>query len=169
MATEPRQQGVADRLGELERQVAELRERLSFLTKELQDFRSSAGRVERHYIYSPDPALFWGRFPPALPPQAEPEYPVPGWRHLVYRPHPRRHQLSVRGRNLTVRQLVGSIKANTLNPQEAAENYDLPVEAIEEALRYAEENRELLELEARQERQRLQDKGHDLGARTVPG
>src|SRR5947209_2096968 len=113
MATEQRRQADGDRVEELARQLDELRDSVRLLRQELKEARSTIA-VERHYLYTADPNLALGRSP-QLPPRAEPEYPVPGWRHLVYRPHPRRHQLSVRGRNLTVRQLVGSIKANKLN------------------------------------------------------
>jgi uncharacterized protein (DUF433 family) len=97
------------------------------------------------------------------------EGPVAGWKHLVRRHHPWRKQLYLKGRNLTVRQLVGSIKANKLSPQEASESFELPVEAIEEALRYAEENKPLLDYEAFRGRQLLQEKGYDLASETLPG
>ena len=48
---------------------------------------------------------------------------------------------------MTVRQLVGTVKANELSLEEAASDLDLPVEAIREALEYAEQNEELLRLE----------------------
>jgi uncharacterized protein (DUF433 family) len=75
------------------------------------------------------------------------EMPAPPWKHLVARQHPWRKQLYVKGRNLTVRQLVGTVKANRLSPAEAARDLDLPIAAIEEALAYAAENEELLKLE----------------------
>ena len=66
--------------------------------------------------------------------------------------HPWRRQLYLKGRNLTVRQLVGAMKANQFTEEQAAANYNLPVDAIREALTYAEENAELLDLEAAYER-----------------
>jgi uncharacterized protein (DUF433 family) len=74
------------------------------------------------------------------------------WHFLVRRHHPWRKQLYLKGRNLTARQLVGSIKANQFDEQTAAANYHLPVEAIREALDYVERNRELLENESEIER-----------------
>lgn len=75
-----------------------------------------------------------------------------GWRHLVVRPHPWRKQACLKGRNLTVGQLVASINANKFSEAEAAENYDVPVEAIEEALRYAKEHKDIIEQDADMER-----------------
>src|SRR5947209_3572697 len=69
--------------------------------------------------------------------QREPrETPVQEWRYLARRQHPWRKQLYVKGRNLTARQLVGGIRANGLDEEKAADNYDLPVEAVREALAY---------------------------------
>ena len=56
------------------------------------------------------------------------------------------------GGNLTARQPVGSILANQLDEEKAADNYQLPVEAIREAFAYVERNKELLETEAEIER-----------------
>ena len=81
------------------------------------------------------------------------EAPFDPWKYLVRRAHPWRKQLYVQGRNLTVRQLVGGIKANQFDEEKAAANYELPVEAIREALAYVEQNKELLETEAEIERQ----------------
>lgn len=97
------------------------------------------------------------------------EYAVPPWQHLVARPHPWRRQLHLKGRNLTVRQLLGTVKANKLSPEQAARDLDLPVEAVEEALRYAADNKQLLDDEAAHERVLLRQKGYGLGARAVPG
>src|SRR6266478_2472586 len=73
------------------------------------------------------------------------EAAVEPWQHLVRRQHPWRTQLYVKGRNMTARQLVGSMKANQLDEEAAAADFRLPVEAVREALAYVESNRELLE------------------------
>ena len=80
------------------------------------------------------------------------EAAVAPWQYLVRRQHPWRKQLYVKGRNMTARQLVGSMKANQLDEAAAAADYHLPVEAVREALAYVESNRELLETEAEIER-----------------
>jgi uncharacterized protein (DUF433 family) len=87
------------------------------------------------------------------------EIPVEPWQHLVSRRHAWRKQLYVKGRNLTARQLVGSIKANQLDEEKAAANFNLPSEAIREALRYVDQNKELLEEETQIERQMLNQGG----------
>jgi uncharacterized protein (DUF433 family) len=97
------------------------------------------------------------------------ELPVPPWRHLVARRHPWRRQLYLKGRNMTVRQLVGTIKANRLSPEEGAENLELPVEAITEALEYAARNQDLLAAEVEIERSLLAQRGYKLGPPTLPG
>src|SRR4051812_23459098 len=48
------------------------------------------------------------------------ETPAPPWKHLVVRKHPWRKQLFLKGLNMTVRQLVGGIKANGFTDEEAA-------------------------------------------------
>ncbi len=80
------------------------------------------------------------------------ETAVEPWRFLVRRQHPWRKQLYVKGRNLTARQLVGAIKSNQFNEENAAANFHLPIEAIREALAYVEKNSELLQTEAEIER-----------------
>ena len=97
------------------------------------------------------------------------ETPVEPWRHLVRRRHPWRTQLYVKGRNLTARQLVGGIKANRLDEEQAAANYELPVEAVREALGYVEANQELLAIEAEIERLMLKRGGAARGPRPVSG
>ena len=95
------------------------------------------------------------------------EAPVEPWQYLVRRRHPWRTQLYVKGRNLTVRQLVGSMKANQFDEAAAAADHRLPVEAVREALAYVERNRELLETEAEIERLMLQRGGVARGPQPV--
>src|SRR5438105_2086128 len=77
------------------------------------------------------------------------------WRHLLARPHPWRKQLWLRARKMTVGQLVATIEANRLTAEQAAANFDLPPEAVEEALAYYRENTSLIKGEAEAERQWL--------------
>src|SRR5437016_4150095 len=67
------------------------------------------------------------------------EAPIPPWKYLVRREHSWRQQLYIKGRNMTARQLVGGIRANQLNEAQAASNYQLPAEAVHEALAYVAE------------------------------
>ncbi len=90
------------------------------------------------------------------------EHSQEGYRHLVARDHSRRRQLYVQGRNLTVGQLVCSMRADQLLPEQAAERYALPLEAIQEALAYYQAHRELIDAEAEAEKRYLQEKGYSL-------
>lgn len=56
--------------------------------------------------------------------------------HLVARRHPWRKQLSIKGPNMTVGQLVATMRANQLCPEQASLDLELPLEAIREALVY---------------------------------
>jgi uncharacterized protein (DUF433 family) len=85
--------------------------------------------------------------------QREPrEAAVEPWHYLVRRQHQWRKQLYVKGRNMTARQLVGSMMANKLAAGQAAADYRLPIDAVQEAIAYAQHNKELLETEAEIER-----------------
>ena len=95
------------------------------------------------------------------------EAAVEPWQYLVRRQHPWRKQLYIKGRNLTARQLVGSMKANQLDEEAAAADNRLPVEAVREALAYVESNRELLETEAEIERLMLKRGGVAPGPQPV--
>jgi len=95
------------------------------------------------------------------------EAAVEPWQYLVRRQHPWRKQLYVKGRNMTARQLVGSLKANQLDEQAAAADNRVPVEAVREALAYVERNRELLETEAEIERLMLKRGGVARGPQPV--
>jgi uncharacterized protein (DUF433 family) len=90
------------------------------------------------------------------------------WRYLVARPHPWRRQLAIKGRNMTVGQLLSTLRANQLSPEQASQDLDLPLEAIHEALTYYSENRALIELEAAEERRRLTVRGHPLEPQPLP-
>jgi uncharacterized protein (DUF433 family) len=90
------------------------------------------------------------------------------WRYLVARPHPWRHQLAIKGRNLTVGQLVSTIRANRLSPEQASEDLGLPLEVIHEVMTYYAENRALIELEAAEERRRLSERGYLLEPQHLP-
>lgn len=95
------------------------------------------------------------------------EAAVQPWQYLVRRQHPWRQQLYVKGRNLTARQLVGSMKANQLDEAAAAADYRLPVESVREALAYVERNNELLEPEAEIERLMFKRGGVSRGPQPV--
>lgn len=89
------------------------------------------------------------------------------WKYLVTRPHPWRRQLYIKGRKLLVSTVWQDMIANKMSAEQAAENWDLPLAAIHEAINYCENNRELLKLEADEERYRLETKGISLEPTTA--
>jgi hypothetical protein len=95
------------------------------------------------------------------------EVSVEPWQYLVRRHHPWRKQLYVKGRNMTARQLVGSMKANQLDEVAAAADNRVSVETVHEALAYVESNRELLETEAEIERLMLKRGGVARGPQPI--
>jgi uncharacterized protein (DUF433 family) len=94
-----------------------------------------------------------------VPEEAPRELAAPGWSHLVLRRHPWKRQPFIRGRNMTVRQLVGTVRVNGWSDEEAAQDLGCPPEAIREAIRYAADNPELLAAEAEYERLCLSRRG----------
>ena len=90
-----------------------------------------------------------------------------GWQYLVARPHPWRKQLYVKGRRLRAFNVWMDMLTNEMTPKDAADNWDLPIEAIEEVIRYCESNRDLLNLEADEERRSLIARGVHLEPATT--
>lgn len=81
------------------------------------------------------------------------------WKYLVERPHPWRRQLYVKGRRLLASTVWQDMLANELSVEQTAENFSVPVDAVLEIIRYCETNQELLQMEADEERRRLEEKG----------
>lgn len=111
------------------------------------------------------PHLGTNSVPPAA--DAPRETPVPPWVHLVARRHPWRRQLYLKGRNLTARQLVGSLRANGHTEEEAARNHSLPVAAVLEAVAYVDANGPLIEFECALERYLVAEGGTARGPQPV--
>lgn len=80
--------------------------------------------------------------------------------YLVRRSHPWRRQLYLRGRNMTVGQLVAAMNANNSSPEQASIDLELPLVQIHEALAYYEANRDLVDTELREDKKRLTAKGY---------
>jgi uncharacterized protein (DUF433 family) len=85
-----------------------------------------------------------------------------GWEYLVARPHPWRRQLYVKGRKLRASTVWMDMQTNAMTPEEAVDDWDLPLAAIEEIIRYCESHRQLLAMEAEEERRRLLEEGIPL-------
>jgi uncharacterized protein (DUF433 family) len=85
-----------------------------------------------------------------------------GWRYLVERPHSWRRQLYVKGRRLTASTVWTDMIANDETEAEAADDWDLPLEAVQEIVRYCESNRDLIAAEAMEENTLLEAAGVTL-------
>jgi uncharacterized protein (DUF433 family) len=77
----------------------------------------------------------------------------------VSRPHPWRRQFYVKGRRLLASTVWQDMLVNELKSEEAADNFDLPSSAIDEIIRYCEANKDLIKMEAEEERYRLRERG----------
>lgn len=75
------------------------------------------------------------------------------WSFLVQRPHPWRRQLFIKGTRLAAATVWADVVANDQTVEQAAAEWDLPLDAVREAIRYCEQHRDLLAMEAREERQ----------------
>ncbi len=84
------------------------------------------------------------------------------WQYLEKRPHPWRQQLYFKGRRLKAFDVWMDMMVNEETPEEAADNWDLPLAAVLEAIEYCQTHQELLRREASSERRRLEEKGISL-------
>jgi len=90
---------------------------------------------------------------------------MPKWLYLVAPAHPWKKQLFVKGRKLPAAAVSTGMLANNLSVQEAAENWELPVDAVQEILEYCQTNKVLLEMEAQEELRILEEKGIGIVAK----
>jgi uncharacterized protein (DUF433 family) len=88
------------------------------------------------------------------------------YRFLERRPGTWRRQLYLKGRNLPVGMLLWKMRVDQHTPVSAAEDYDLPLDQIREALDYARRHLDVIEQDNTEELQRLLDAGIIRDART---
>jgi uncharacterized protein (DUF433 family) len=81
------------------------------------------------------------------------------WQFLVPYPQSWRKQLYIKGRKLPASIVWGDMIVNEMTSEESAEDWDLPLEAVQEAIQYCETHRELLDSEAEKEKQYLEEQG----------
>jgi hypothetical protein len=84
------------------------------------------------------------------------------WKYLVQVAHPWKKQLYVKGRRLFAATVWSEMRVNKLSRVEAADNWELPAEAIDEIISYCEANEELLKMEAQEEGHVLTERGIKL-------
>jgi uncharacterized protein (DUF433 family) len=93
---------------------------------------------------------------PALAPSLFNQY-----EYLIQRPEMGRSQPYLKGRNMTVGQLVVKMRANELTIEEAAADMDLPVAQVREAAAYYEAHRDQVDGEMAEEVDQLRHGGSD--------
>ena len=81
------------------------------------------------------------------------------WKYLIPIPHAWKKQLYVKGRKLPAATVWTGMIANNLSREESADNWDLPLAAIDEIVEYCTENKQLLQMEAAEEGRRLLQRG----------
>ena len=86
---------------------------------------------------------------------AQNQVEVDDWQYLAKRNHPWRKQLYVKGQKLLASTVWQDMITNGMSVEAAADNWDLPLDAIDEIIRYCESNQDLLKLEADEEHYRL--------------
>lgn len=91
------------------------------------------------------------------------------YRYLIKRPEKGREQPYLRGRNMTVGQLIYKMRANNLSASEAAEDMDLPIQQVLEAQAYYQIHQELIASEMAEDGIFLEDRGVQLESGTVSG
>lgn len=99
--------------------------------------------------------------------QSLPDAQAENWQYLVSRPHPWRTQLYIKGRKLLASNVWQDMNVNHMTFEDAAENWNLPLSAIHEAIQYCEGHQDLIKLEADEERYRLETKGVSLEPKTA--
>lgn len=91
------------------------------------------------------------------------------YHYLVARPEKRRSQLYLKGRNMTVGQLIYKMRADQLSAEDAAQDMDLPLEQVMEAMAYYEIHRDLIKVEAEEDKRYLLSRGVALEPVAVSG
>jgi uncharacterized protein (DUF433 family) len=84
------------------------------------------------------------------------------YQYLESRPHSHYRQLWVKGRHIRAEVLYRcTVGVEPRTPEEVAQDYDLPVAAVHEAIDYAIRYQEVLEAERAREASRMQQLGLD--------
>lgn len=86
--------------------------------------------------------------------------PVENYQHLESRPRSNYRQLWIKGRHIRAEVLYRhTVGLEPRTVEEVAEDYDLPVPVVREAVEYSIQNRELLDAERQRADERLREAG----------
>ena len=86
---------------------------------------------------------------------AQNQVEIDDWQYLAKQNHPWRKQLYVKGQKLLASTVWQDMITNGMSVDEAADNWDLPLDSINEVVRYCESHQDLLKLEADEEAYKL--------------
>ena len=89
------------------------------------------------------------------------------WQYLEQRPHPWRKQLYLKGKRIKASVIYSDMIVNEMTIEEAADNWELPQNAIKEVIEYCSSHLELLRKEALEGRRRLEEKGVSLEPQVI--
>ena len=92
---------------------------------------------------------------------------ISDWQYLVQREYSWRRQLYLKGRKLLAVTVWQDMLANAMSHEDAANNWDLPLAAIDEVVLYCESHQDLLKIEADEEYCRLVTKGVSFEPKTA--
>ena len=122
-----------------------------------------ANRIQQGYKLAVVPAE--DEHPDAVPELTRALRPELNYAYLINRPHPWRRQLSFKGRRLTVGQFIGRMRTEKWTPEQAAAEFDLPVEAAYEAIEYGDQYSSLIEAEDAEDARAAKNLIHAAAAR----
>ncbi|MGK7931978.1 MAG: hypothetical protein AB4041_11170 [Microcystaceae cyanobacterium] len=91
------------------------------------------------------------------------------WQYLEKRKGSRRKQLYLKGKRLRASIVYSDMIVNEMTLEEAADNWDLPIEAVNECIQYCETHQDLLKEEADSERRYLEDRGIPIEPKITHG
>jgi len=74
------------------------------------------------------------------------------WMWLVEREHPWRRQLWIKGRNVTAGSIARTMEIEGWTPEQTADQYDLELDTVLEAVRYARDHAALIAAEEAESR-----------------
>lgn len=88
------------------------------------------------------------------------------WKYLEERPNSWRKQLYLKGRRLKAFDVWTTMQIESETAQEAAENWDLPIDVVEEIIEYCSTHEYVFARDAEIERKHLEASGYSLEPKT---
>lgn len=89
------------------------------------------------------------------------------WKYLEARPDSWRKQLFFKGRRLRPSTIWISMLVENMTPEETADDWELSLEEVNEAIAYCEANQDVLKQDAEEERRYLEEGGVELEPKTA--